>query len=272
MLFPWARAVNYSSSFGLEFFAPSWRRFRVRPYVYGYKDKRQYQRFMWQPTFAERFDQLKRMRQMKVIDEDGRVLHDRRGRETLLVTKGMRDYFSSFCDNREVISEAFWRCIRKAPATPHDQIADVVLHVRLGDFVGSNVDRDTGRALNTISPLSWFCGQLDAVRESWPSAKVVVCSDGTDDELRPLLMTGLVSRSSGDSALDDLRLMSNASLVIGSGSTFSAWGSFLGGVAMLLAPGMNHFLQGSPLVIERMQVTETELENVRLSESWSGAR
>jgi hypothetical protein len=79
---------------------------------------------------------------------------------------------------------------------------------------------------------------------------VVVCSDGTDDELQPLLALPGVVRSRSANALDDLRVLSRASLIVGSRSTFSAWGAFLGDVPLYVARGANHYLQGNPRVFE----------------------
>ena len=60
-------------------------------------------------------------------------------------------------------------------------------------------------------------------------------SDGSDVELAPLLTMPGVVRSYYGNALADIVAISKCRLLIGSDSTFSGWGAFLGNVPCVFA-------------------------------------
>jgi hypothetical protein len=104
--------------------------------------------------------------------------------------------------------------------------------------------------MNMTTPISWFVGAIKCLQgEGWQ--RIVVCSDGTDDELKPLSSIPGVVINRDSNALEDLMTLAHARLVIGSGSTFSAWGAFLAGSPLYVASGFNHFMS------ERFPVRET---------------
>jgi hypothetical protein len=65
----------------------------------------------------------------------------------------------------------------------------------------------------------------------------IVFSDGTQQELAPLLREPRVTRASDRSAIHDLLFMSEALVSIGSPSGLAMWGSFLGQVPRISFPG-----------------------------------
>ena len=67
-----------------------------------------------------------------------------------------------------------------------------------------------------------------------------VVSDGRDHELAELLNEPNVSRVDRGCAAADLWALSQARVILGSGgSTFTGWGSFLGGAPLALVPGQS---------------------------------
>ena len=72
---------------------------------------------------------------------------------------------------------------------------------------------------------------------------VKVFSDGADDELADLLVIPGVERADYGNALADMVAISRCRCLIGSDSTFSGWGAFLGDVPCMFA----HLHYGRPL-------------------------
>ncbi len=91
------------------------------------------------------------------------------------------------------------------------------VHIRLGDFKGSRA-----------TPIQWYVNTLNKLRSDvghdWP---IYIFSDGTDEELMPVMRLPNATRLTFGSSLADLLALSKAHILIGSaGSTFSQWASF----------------------------------------------
>jgi len=125
------------------------------------------------------------------------------------------------------------RHLPSGSASPH-----VAIHVRLGDFSVSDPERAQSGQQNIRTGIDWFVSALQSLRaalgESMPA---IVYSDGRDAELSPLLRLPSVVRAPAQSAVTDLLSIARADALIGSGSGFSIWGSLLGDVPRLSAPG-----------------------------------
>src|SRR6266436_311059 len=127
-----------------------------------------------------------------------------------------------------------WRQ-KAAVASPY-----IAIHVRRGDFQRPNAQTDHSRVDNMATPLSWFVASLKAVRAHLGvTVPAVVTSDGDPDELRPLLDLDNVRQVATGSAIGDLLTLSRAALLLASGSSFSAWASYLGRMPTLSHPGQS---------------------------------
>ena len=94
------------------------------------------------------------------------------------------------------------------------------VHVRRGDFSAA-----------ARTPLAWFAGALRAVRAAVGREVVaIVVSDGKAGALHGLLREPAVTLARTGSPLADLLLLAGARVLLASGSSFSAWGAFLGGM------------------------------------------
>jgi hypothetical protein len=120
------------------------------------------------------------------------------------------------------------------------------MHVRLGDFSGAANEGVIG--MNESTSMDWFVDVAVAIVDSGLS--VTVFSDGEDSELAPLLSVPSVSRAPTGTALSEMLDMSGHAFIVGSGSTFTAWGAYLGDKPLLLFPGTNHYLKWSERVVE----------------------
>jgi len=106
----------------------------------------------------------------------------------------------------------------------------VGVHVRLGDFFppGSS---DYAGAERTSIVVAWYesiCQQIESALGPY-GVQFVVCSDGSREQLQPLLARGNVVFSSEmpDSDASDLVLLADADLLICSISSYSMWAAFL---------------------------------------------
>ncbi len=102
----------------------------------------------------------------------------------------------------------------------HSRQPYVGMHVRRGDF--SNAAR---------TPLSWFAAALRALRGRLQrDVPAVIVSDGSAADLKELLELPHVSLHRSGVPLADLLVLSRAHVLLASGSSFSAWAAFLGGM------------------------------------------
>ncbi|MEY8687576.1 alpha-1,2-fucosyltransferase [Bacteroides sp. AN502(2024)] len=93
----------------------------------------------------------------------------------------------------------------------------VAVHVRLGDYVPEmRVD------------INWYREVIENIIKERPQQRFALFSDGSDEELRPLLTIPNVERCFFGNAFADMWAISKSKFVIASDSTFSAWGAFLG--------------------------------------------
>ena len=140
----------------------------------------------------------------------------------------------------------------------------IVLNVRRGkDFPEVS---SSGAAKGPVrTPLEWFISSLHAVRQIIGSpAQAFVISDGTETDLAPLLRQKNVTFVKSESPMVDLLILAKAKLLIGSGgSSFSAWGSFLGQMPTITYPGQS--LQWFKLKDDNEQYVG-EFDNERVSE------
>lgn len=89
--------------------------------------------------------------------------------------------------------------------------------MRLGDYIPS-----------LRVSIDWYVGVVKNILKINPLAKFKLFSDGSDEELQPLLELSGVERAFYGNAFADMYAISKCKLVIASDSTFSAWGAFLG--------------------------------------------
>ncbi|TKX69207.1 glycosyl transferase, partial [Halorubrum sp. GN11_10-6_MGM] len=116
----------------------------------------------------------------------------------------------------------------------------VCVHVRLGDDFeepGPGEDlEDAGH--NTKLPLSWYKKKLSQVRSViGESVPAYIFSDVDNDRLRPILNAPNTIRAYFGSSIADMLALSQAGVLIASGSTFSMWASYLGRMPVIWYPG-----------------------------------
>lgn len=259
MLFPWARALVLSDAYQCDFIAPTWWRPRLGPYLRRERDKRQYQRdFVGKPLCSRLHDSC-RLSLATIVDESEQV--HRKGPitgRTILRTVGPADHFERLYQHRDFIRRNFYKLLRHDP--PKSSSHYVALHVRLADF--AKPDSSEGSRRNQSTEISWFVEQARSIAHLNPDIKFLLCSDGNPSDLSPLTGLPNLIRSTEKSPTSDLLNLARASLILGSGSTFSAWGAFLGDIPMLVEPGKNHYMRENTKVAEVSSVSSSLLNSI----------
>jgi hypothetical protein len=208
-LFPWARCHLHSVEHHVPMLAPRWWwPPRVRPLLKelpppGELPGHLYVRGL--RALPEYIGGARRMLLEATSPDDIRVfrgeagrLADLHGNETELLTALQR-----ICTTRFAVGQPY-----------------VAMHVRRGDF------SDAAR-----TPLSWFTAALRAIRRKLNAdVPALVVSDGSAADLGEVLAEPHVELVRTGVPLADLLVLSRARVLLASGSSFSAWAAFLGGM------------------------------------------
>ena len=174
-----------------------------------------------------------------------RTLVEATSRREIRFFAGEAGQFRDLTGAHEVLHDAL-----KRMATRRLQIdgAYIAAHVRRGDFarVTSEEVRTRGAAR---TPIEWFVQAFRAVRQAAKSdVPLLVVSDGREADLRKLLDESNVHLVRTAAPLSDLLVLSGARVLLASGSSFSAWGAFLGGMPVATHPGQSLGWFGVPVV------------------------
>jgi hypothetical protein len=104
------------------------------------------------------------------------------------------------------------------------------MHVRCGDFREAQGRQDYRGVWNTALPMDWYVNVARNLQQEFGSeAQFLVVSDGTAEQLRPLLaaVPCVTTADIADSDCSDLLALAEADLLICSISSFSQWAAFL---------------------------------------------
>lgn len=243
-LFPIIRAALIAHDRGVAEIEPVWIRPRLGPIIRGERDKRRYHQLFRRPGARAIAVRALVLLAAQRFDES----HDRVRRglpgHGVTVVKGMGRCFEDFRGRRQLVLSILESRSRRP--CPRQSSPNAAMHVRLGDFSGATNGGVIAR--NESTSMEWFVDVAVAITDC--GLPVSVFSDGKEAELAPLLSLPLVSRAPTGTALSDMLDMSGHVLIVGSGSTFTAWGAFLQDRPLLLFPGTNHYLKWSERVVE----------------------
>jgi hypothetical protein len=173
--------------------------------------------------------------------------------DSIVAFYGIRGYLAPSLEYQELVRKELLQIVRtehkKAIKTGFSP--SIALHVRLGDFGAGNHAEGNSRL-----DISWYIGILKRLRENLGMLPASVFSDGTDEELAPLLALDRVTRASFGSSIADIIGLSRARILITSGSTLSMWASFLGQMPTVWYPGRLYH----PILKDTRREIETHLE------------
>ncbi len=245
-LLAWGRCVVWCHDRGEPVIAPRWLRLRVGPYLRRERDKR----FYFRPFRTGRqVGGLRRARLLALaqklsaeteLPEAGWVP----ARDTVVVFRNSpadneRKHFHEIVGASAVVREALCEMTRPRFIPPPPREPQIAIHVRGGDFSSpGSIDVLKSGRHNHRLPITWYIEMLTGLRKMLDvEMPGVVYSDCMDGELAQLLTLARVTRSPYREAITDMLAMSDARVLISSGSGFSRWGSYLGQVPRLCFPG-----------------------------------
>jgi hypothetical protein len=244
LLFPWARAKLLARQHGYQFVAPTWPQLKVGPLLRGEFDSRSYfSLFKTQP------DDLTGLRRLWVLLTCKRVSEEtwaQAGPGHVVEVSGLGGLFEGLLEHPAFLRDELLAMLaqNRMPqlAQSYGSARAIAVHVRYGDFsaVDERVSKSGGA--NRRQPIEWYVAAVGAVRQHLgENTPVNVFSDARTEELAPLLALPGVRRAQGNSAMEDILLISGHRMLVASGSTFSMWASFLGQVPTIWFPGQMKF-------------------------------
>jgi hypothetical protein len=244
-LFPWARCCVYARKHKLPMLAPSWSQVKIGPLLRGERDLRTYHNLFQQPPHY--IQGIRRMYLAKTgrklpEPEDLNIARAGSSAHQVVVFSGLGEYFKPLNGWHEFLLQELRQVVRPLWQRRAAQYAaaPIALHVRRGDYAKPTSAEDVKTKGLMQVPLSWFIDSLQLIRQRLGApVKAVVASDGTAEELGPLLQLENVEQIVTGSAIGDLLALSQARLLLGSGSSFSAWAAFLGQMPALTHPGQS---------------------------------
>ena len=224
LLIIWARCLVQSRQYGLKRLSPTWLQICREQWIRNESDKRTYH-----GLFRSVPDEITGLRRLGLLATGKRVPEGLLGQSipdgATVVFRGIQGFLTPILPYRELVSSELAEMTLPVHKRALEEgfSPDVAIHVRRGDFGTGN--QASG---NTRIDLDWYIGVLDRLRQRFGSLTTAVFSDGTDEELAPLLAMDGVSRTTFGQSIADIFGLSRARIFIASGSTFSMWASFLG--------------------------------------------
>lgn len=246
-----ARAVVIAKRLNGCLMRPTWERLGLGQWVRRERDKRLYRGLFKHGAEIEGIRKGLLLRVKRHINEgDAKANGD-----GVVMVRGLKGFFSVLWDDADIIRQYFRDNILPAALikVPADMSGEIAVHVRLGDYP-SHWRTDIG----------WYVKAVNVVRAVYQKRNEMplfrLFSDGSDEELEPLLSINGVERAFYGNALADMVAISRCHLLIGSDSTFSGWGAFLGNVPCMFA----HVHYGRPVAdASRVLISDdmSEMEN-----------
>lgn len=218
LLFPVARALQAQRQTGGIMVFPTMRQIKIGTYFRREKDKRTYGEIFRPRTLAEVADWVRATTQRKRLETDS-DLHAQVVRYV-----GMGRQFHDLSPEPDFLRQFLWDASRM-PVPVHNY--DVAIHVRLGDFAPPNA---SATQKNIQVPLEWYREALDAALEllgGGVQRGILFSDEAPEAVIGKLGLKGFIPEPRG-TALTSILLMSQAKVLIGSRSTFSLWGQYLG--------------------------------------------
>ncbi len=247
MMFPYARAVLYARDHGAALIWPTWNSIPIGQILRREENLRFYYDLFECPRGE--------IGGIPVIDGAQKIWLRMARKKDIVFFRGMEGEFQPLGgrENSQYLYRHFQKILQEKnrSALSFDPGDGIVMHVRLGDFkrveqvilehssnqglyfgegaVTESVEALKAGAANTSIPISWYVMIVQQLREVFgEERKVYVFSDGTMEELAPILQLGNVERRTYGTAIADIMAMSKAKLFIASGSTFSRWVRYFG--------------------------------------------
>lgn len=248
LLFPWARAEAFRKRHGVPMLAPQWVQPRLGTFLRRETDKRIYVRMFRNDAYIAGLRKYLILARATVIDwydaEAFMASSEAANSSRPFVVRFWRyeDWFKGVDHEREHVCRRLWtitapRIKHVLAQTPTD--FEIAVHVRRGD----KPTLAYGQSYPTDSPNyavadEWFIEAIEQARAVLgKEARVKVFSDARPGQIAKILAHPGVSLAPPNPALVDIYMMARCKVLIPtSGSSFSAWSQFIGGMPAIWYP------------------------------------
>lgn len=225
-LFVFARAIVFAKEHNLEIINPTW--FNISPGHWRYKDKRFYND-TFKPIGVTGLKRLKLLMTGRMVKEED---YTGNGMDAdwvqIFYMKGFETLRAKSSSVREFLLESVKPEILSSVHS-FDFQNKIAVHIRLGDY----------KAEVRLS-LSYYKTLIERIHERKPQYEFLVFSDGKDEELTEVLNLPCTKKVYFGYAMSDILAISRCKALIGSHSTFTDWGGYLGQLPSLL-PKKPHY-------------------------------
>ncbi len=243
-LFPWARCLLWCERHGVPMLAPQWFRIRVGPYLRRERDKRAYHLIFRGPGVIDAARRAVCLLGMPRRPEPASI-DSAPSASGVYVFEGMAPYFDPLRSSQRRLRQGLLDMVRPQLRPPSPMRSFIAVHVRRGDFSVIANDRKLREGNHSYRiATSWY---VAALREDLPA---VVFSDGHAREFKELIEESRTTVHTPISAATDLLIMSGATALVASGSSYSQWASFLGQIPTVWYPGQRR----SPVLDEGIEL------------------
>lgn len=231
-LFVFARAIVFAKEHELELINPTWLNFDPVQWKIGAKDKRLYNK-IFNPVGVTGLKRLYLLFTRKMIKEEDYTCNEV---EADYVRIFYMMGFDKICGKNDIVREYILKCVKPeiiAPVLAFDFTYKIAVHIRLGDYKAHRL------------PMQYYITLIEQIHKVKPEYEFLIFSDGTDLELEDILGLAYTRKVFFGSALADIFAISSCKALIGSHSTFTDWGGYLGQLPSLLPkkPHYGSFLQ-----------------------------
>jgi hypothetical protein len=221
--------------------APQWFYLRVGPYLRRERDKRRYHRLFSSEGYVQgvmRWAYLGLARRISVATFETADLRYPAVVEFRNAVANNTRFFADLFDRHAELRAELWRITRPEHRPAIAPAPFLGIHVRRGDFLLSRDPEQLRGQSNVRLPLSWYVEMLRELRSAiGDCTPAKVFSDGERGELQELLREPNTELVPMRSAVHDMLLLSQAAVIVASGSGFSMWAAFLGQAPRLCFPG-----------------------------------
>lgn len=235
IMFAWARAAVFARDNDCSMIWPTWPSIKLGPILRREQDKRFYG-----DLFQNRQEAIDGMKKIYLLMTRGRIEESQREKihlkdETIVEFTGFEGCFEEILYEYEYIYQLITLNLQSKNQKPLEKDFQkkarkaAAIHIRLGDFSRvSETEVKNGRHDSAL-PIDWYVQMIGEVRRyAGEELPFYVFSDGTEEELSPVLSLPGVERVTFGTSIADILALSQFPLLIASGSSFSMWARYLG--------------------------------------------
>lgn len=231
ILFTYARAVVFAKEKGCRLIWPTWFSFKLGPLLRREMDKRFYN-----DLFDNNCGAVGGLKKLWLLATKKKVKEELKFQEKefndrIITFEGFEGCFEEILyDSAIVYANLKENLKRKNRRALEFDFSDCIgVHIRLGDFGRVSEDKVRAGRHDSALPIHWYVTVIEEIREALGrDIKAYIFSDGTDEELRPVLNLANTERITFGTSIADIMALSRVPLFVASGSSFSMWARYLG--------------------------------------------